>query len=237
MSIKQLEFQLAVLQRRIHVCALNIEQTFSEVLSEALRAKDPNAEHVREAIRTLRGSARYAQKFALAMDQRERDMKHIMGLGISVATRLYHHAEVVRGARIGRVVADDALWTRVFTEMTRLVYVHPSMYTASSMTLDRSLKIIEDILDALIFAEVPLNFEATPRADVRPLTPRSLEGRRTFAPQVRAAPSAVDDDQTAAESVMSQRRSGHISPCGSVVTAQTVGDLMHVRIPDKRGKK
>lgn len=250
MSVRQFEFQLSVIRARIHTAALDIEQSFQEVLSVPV---DADADVIREAVKRIKASSASIIKFSTLMETRQKDTKRMMGTGITVATKLFHHSEIVCGAVIGTIERDDSLWSKVFVEMIKLVYIHPEMYTSiGTYKLQQSLDLIQNVLDLIIYTEIPLRFEAVPVQNVVPLTQDNLDrrvGRSTHtntrvAPSVlHVASSAVEEDDpeaptdNEAESILASRNQ-RIQRVGSESTAETVHGVMHVQIPDSRiGKR
>lgn len=259
MSIRQLEFQLLVLRKRIHGVALEIEQAFAEaVIPKTLPKK---AEEVRNILKRVRTDTERRLEFSALMDQHHPQAKALMGQCITAATRLFHHAEAAHGAPIGRVSADASLWTRVFNEMINTVYAHPQMYMADGYPLARSLEVIETMLDGLIYAEIPLTFAAVPTAEVLPLTAGNLELARETQCNTRAAPSVVSCASTVSadsqhprdapppqapmshltdadvQSVVSQRRQRAGSPVGSIMTSHPAPGQMSIRVPESLARK
>ena len=266
MSVRQIDFQLLIVRKRLHMCALDIEQTFGDTAITGDVATD---DQVREAVKKARVNAGMQVEFATLMDQRQPESKALMGQGVTVATRLFHHSELAGGAQIGRVSTDATLWQRVFQEMVRTVYVHPGMYSrgADGYALSKSLEVIESMLDLLLYAQVPLVFSAVPVSDVVPLTQSNLASTtRDVRRNVRVAPSVVSVASTAvaeddadeepasksrvadvsasqlteedARSIVSQRRQRAPSPVGSVLTAYTRPGMLSIQIPETtRGRR
>lgn len=202
MSVRQIDFQLLVLRKRLHACALDIEQMFGDILLGTFGSDDSiSDEQVRSAVRELRrGGTKPAVEFAALMEERQPGARDLMGYGVTAATRLFHHAESANGAPMGRVTTVASLWQRVLNDMIRTVFIHPQMYTTmNTYPLSRSIELIETMLDTLLYAQVPLTFTAVPVADVIPLTSANLaasterDGRRN----TRTAPSIVSMASTA----------------------------------------
>lgn len=199
MSTRQLDFQLEVTRKCIHQSALVVMQTFSEVFHDPQKLHRPD---VIERVKDIRGDERVQHKFAMSMSQRAPGVENIYTRAMEVSTRLFHHAEVLHGAKIGRYRMDAiSFWRKVFDEMVRTVFIHPMLYAVQGYELSASLKIISEMFDQLLYSDIPLHIEDTFPAESVPLTEASLRhpGRVTLRDgNVRKAPSAVSSSSSQA---------------------------------------
>lgn len=256
MSIEEVKFQLFILQRRMYKCAIDLEQVFGQFLKEALKGQRADAENIRKTVENMRKNDDTIATFTIRMNKLQRDVRHAIGTAIAVSTRIYHFSR----ARSANVVADDTVWENVFKNMCRTVYVRPEMYTASSLPLYEVLKLIENVLDTVVYSEIPLNIDAieapeTPkrtkhsersnRARTPPPRKEKREERReerrekSFVSSVISEGSDEDTNSNYREvqQIMKHRKSDKTrgSPVGSSsIVTHTEGGKMDIIIPSKK---
>lgn len=248
MSLKQVEFQLLVLRKRIHVSALDIHQTFEEIVATYTATEPTRSEQVRDVLRRIKADKDSQPRFAANLEKRQKDLKHLINAAVSTATKLFHHAETLQGAVIGRQTVDRNIWVRIFNQLIRVAYINPDMYI--DLRLSDCVRLIEGVLDDVIYGEVPLLFQNTSATDFRDVTPAALADFRPPQSRDRVAPSvlSIASDlagpprpyrQEIRQEIRPETRPDQQernSPVGSVVTARTHHGQMNITIP-VHGKK
>jgi hypothetical protein len=153
MPLDHIQFQLLVLQKRIYKCAIDIEQIFENLLKTELKGHRMDVDGVHKTVDGMKKNDTLIAQFTTMMDQKHRDMRHIVGLAISAATFYYHQSSLSKAPRMS---ADYTFWKNIFQTMCRTVYIRPEIYTVR-LPLSDVIKIIEGILDSAIYDEIPLN--------------------------------------------------------------------------------
>lgn len=193
MSLRQLAFQYDVLKGRLRTCTLQIEQAFGKIIGD----HDSDAE-VRTKLKDLQANPQYTDMFARIMHGSREDATQILAEIIHVCRKRYHHADIAAGAPIGKPALDAVeLWSGVFRNLTRQVYIHPRMYNIKdSISLKESMVLIEEAVELSIFERVPIDFAAIPKHNVMPLRAENLQRRRHTGLNQRVVPSVIPDDGT-----------------------------------------
>ena len=153
MPLDHIQFQLLVLQKRIYKCAIDIEQIFENLLKTELKGHRLDVDGVHKAVDGMKKNDTLIAQFTTMMDQKHRDMRHIVGLAISAATYYYHQTSLSKAPKMS---ADYTFWKNIFQTMCRTVYIRPEIYTVR-LPLSDVIKIIEGILDSAVYDEIPLN--------------------------------------------------------------------------------
>lgn len=246
MSVRQVEYQVHVTKKRAHTCSLDVEQGFGYVINEITNRAHLDVDGIHEVLRRLKSNSSAKASFVSWMDEHCPNHGDIICDAINASIRLYYHSETVHGSRIGRVDLGASIWERVYREMLKTVFIHPEIYTyVGRYPLSKSIPIIEECLDAVIYNEVPTRFPQVPTSTVVPLTPENLAQRRTVHPNVRRAPSAIsmnssmhdgnsvlDQDDVRSVLSMRQRRADN-SRISDTVSAHTSNGRMEILIPSE----
>jgi len=158
-SLDEIKFQLYVLQRRIYKCAIDIEQIFNNMLTGELKGRRADSESIQKTVDTMKKNDNMIAQFTTMMDQKHRDARTIIGMAISVATRHYHFSST---SKTPKITADYTFWKNIFQTLCRNVYIRPEIYTnfEGSLPLSDVIRIIEGILDAAVYDEIPLHLSA-----------------------------------------------------------------------------
>jgi hypothetical protein len=189
--------------------------------------------------------------FTTMMDQKHRDVRHIVGVAISTCTYYYHHDHLDRAPRIS---ADYSFWKNIFQTMCRQVYIRPEIYMGRLSLMD-VIHIIERVLESTIYDEIPLNISSL-KAFLPPSKQEPRERTRdrerdrdrdrhkvvkdrkvkSYASSVLSEGSDDDDVDTNTEftELHAKRKSGKLSPVGSSsILTSTDHGKMNIIIPGK----
>jgi len=203
MSVRQLEFQVSVIRTRLAQSAVDIEQVFGDLLLS--KGQSLGTDEIRVAVMHMSANTSVISEFVERMCEVQPRFVVTMTRGINTCINLFHHAEIAHSKqRIGRVDLGITLWQKVFSEMIKATYVHPGMYVSSpTVALPEAVKIVERVLDTVLYGEVPIRFEDTTCSRTVGLTPSNI-GRAHVAPNNhRMAPSVISTQSTTASSVLS----------------------------------
>lgn len=243
MSIRQLEFQILVLQKRIHVISITLVGEIENLICRHI-GHEASFDTIKKDIHKYIKNKDCISNFIAKMNEYHPSFLQTMSMAIRTCTLLYHHSEYMNDGKIGYIDLGDTIWRIIYEEMIKCIYIYPNI---TKLPISESLKIIDDILDDVIYKEVPLKFESTPRNNVVPLTSENLiKSIRTTTPNKRTADSVISLASTRVRSNHSVYSSAYSTPhppnknkedddnvthMSKGVSAYTRGSKMHIQIP------
>jgi hypothetical protein len=214
-------YRFEVMCLRLKQAALDIEQMFGKVLIEECDVrKNAEDKDIRHAVHELRKNKNARRRLEEQLETVQPDLEHVAHKALAYAVQLFHDTQRVP------IIEFYKFHDRLFESMVKLVYLHPEIYTyRHHCQLHESITYIENLLQGLVYSEIPLVFEIR---EVKERREERWEDRREDRREERWEDRREDRRRLPS---ITERSCGRSSPVGSFVSSVTDNDVMQVNVP------